>query len=64
MFLFGKKNSYCDTVWFMREQDAYRRDLYDWVKETPDWVLVDLTERWNCGLKQKTEGKVLSDSDE
>ena len=56
MFLFGKKNRYSDTVWFMRKQDAYRKDFYDWVNTTPDWVLQNLSEDWNCGFKQKAEG--------
>jgi len=64
MFLFGKKNRYSDTVWFMRKQDAYRKDFYDWVNTTPDWVLHNLSEEFYCGFKQKAERHVLSDSDE
>ena len=51
-----KKNSYNDTVWLMKKQDAYRKDFYDWVNTTPDWVLQNLSEDWNCGFKQKAEG--------
>ena len=40
----------------MKKQDAYRKDFYDWVNTTPDWVLQNLSEDWNCGFKQKAEG--------
>ena len=62
--MFREKNRYSDTVWFMRKQDAYRKDFYDWVNMTPDWVLHNLSEEFYCGFKQKAERHVLSDSDE
>ena len=56
ILLFREKRHYHDTVWFMEMQDVYRKDFYDWVNMTPDWVLHNLSEDWNCGFKQKTKG--------